>query len=151
VGLVTELQKDCSVAETDKVADIIVAMKPVKIKSVSNRIEAELIKNLLCNNGIPCFYKDNAAGSYMNIFMGYSVYGDEIYVDERDYQKALELLGEISDEDDKDTVHLNSDKLDNKSKSFYSRSRLAIRIIIIIYFALGLLSFLWNDTFHIFG
>lgn len=48
-------------------------MDPVKISSAANYIDAELLLNLLANNNIPGFKKDNGAGGYMNLYMGYSV------------------------------------------------------------------------------
>ncbi len=68
------------------------AMKPVKLTTVVNNYDADIILNLLKNNDIPCLKKDKFVGGYMNILMGYSVYGQDIYVDERDYENALELL-----------------------------------------------------------
>lgn len=90
---------DCKmklVKEPEKSFDRIEAMKPVKVASVSNFVEAELILDLLRNNGIQCFKKDNGAGSYMNIYYGMSVFGEEIYVDEHDCLKAEELIKELS-------------------------------------------------------
>lgn len=74
----------------------IVAMKPVKVMTVMNTVEAGIVLNLLRNNGIPCIKKDNFMGSYMNIYMGFSVYGAGIYVDEGDYEKALDILSVLS-------------------------------------------------------
>ncbi len=68
------------------------AMKPVKLTTVVNHYDADIILNLLKNNDIPCLKKDKFVGGYMNILMGYSVYGQDLYVDEEDYESALELL-----------------------------------------------------------
>jgi hypothetical protein len=80
--------------------EYIVAMKPVKVMTVMNTVEAGIILNLLRNNGIPCIKKDNFMGGYMNIYMGYSVYGAGIYVDEADYDKAMDILSVLSPEED---------------------------------------------------
>jgi hypothetical protein len=100
--LVTELP-----AET---VERLEAMHPVMLKSVGSVVEAELIANLLRNSNIPALRKSTGVGGYMNIYMGYSVFGEEIYVDENDYEKALEILKELDDyeeepelEDDQDT------------------------------------------------
>lgn len=77
---------------------MIEAMKAVKLLSVTNTVEAELIMNLLNNNDIPCFKKDHSTGSYMNIYMGYSVFGEDIYVDEADHERALSILNELNKE-----------------------------------------------------
>jgi hypothetical protein len=75
-------------------------MNIVKITSVSNEVDAGLIMDLLFNNNIPCFKKSVGSGGYMNIFMGYSIFGEEIYVSEKDVNKAQELLNELSTETD---------------------------------------------------
>ena len=37
---------------------------------------------------IPCYIKDLETGDYLSIYMGYCVFGKEIYVDEEDYERA---------------------------------------------------------------
>jgi hypothetical protein len=84
--------------ETKEDFDRVEAMKPVKVASDKDTIEADMILNLLKNNDIPCFKKDNGTGSYMNLYLGFSVFGEEIYVDECDNEKALKLIGELFSE-----------------------------------------------------
>jgi hypothetical protein len=88
--------------DTDTDTDQIVyeAMKPVKLINVTNSIEAGIIMNLLLNNNIPCIKKDKFLGGYMNLYMGYSVYGEDIYVDEGDYEKALDVISILTPEED---------------------------------------------------
>lgn len=66
---------------------------PVKLTSVT-RLEAEMIANMLGEYEIPCYVKDQESGGYMNIYMGFSVYGSEIYVKESDLEKAKILLNQ---------------------------------------------------------
>ena len=68
------------------------AMKPVKLVTVVNNYDAGIILNLLESNDIPCLKKDKFTGGYMNLLMGFSVYGQDIYVDEEDYERAMELI-----------------------------------------------------------
>lgn len=84
----TELQD--GMPEMDSVR--LEAMKPVKLTTVIHNYDAGIILNLLHNNCIPCLKKDKFTGGYMNLLMGYSVYGQDIYVDEKDYERALELI-----------------------------------------------------------
>ncbi len=86
VDLVDELVEDRSEENGIEIID------PVAVKFASNQTEAELIMNLLRNSDIQCFSKCRESGDYMKIYMGYSVYGEDIYVDKSDYSKALELL-----------------------------------------------------------
>lgn len=71
-------------------------MKPIKLISVASAVEADMIVELLDNNGIANMKKQAGSGSYMNLYYGFSVYGAEIYVDELDYEKATELMKEIN-------------------------------------------------------
>lgn len=67
---------------------------PVKLTSAATRVEAEMMEKMLEEYGIPCFIKDLESGGYMNIYMGYSVFGSEIYVREGDLKRAKSLLEE---------------------------------------------------------
>jgi hypothetical protein len=101
---------------------------PVKIKSAVSNIDAELIINLLHNNNITCFKKSRGSGGYMNIYMGYSVYGEDIYVDRTDYEKANQLLDEITDA--KELIPEGVDN-DNASVPFYKNPKIIARILLI--------------------
>jgi hydrogenase maturation factor len=99
----------------------------IKIKSVANNIEADLIINLLQNNNIQCLKKSKEAGDYMNIYMGYSVFGEDIYVNEKDYQSAMELLNSLSNNDE---ILTDEDNNTDFQVPYYRNPRLAARIII---------------------
>jgi len=105
---------------------------PVKVRSTANNIDAELIMNLLDNNNIPCFKKSKAAGDYLNIYMGFSVYGEDIYVDEKDYETAMDLLAGFY-EDQVESVVNEKDKQEY-SVPFYKNSGTLVRMIIIVAF-----------------
>lgn len=85
------------------------AMHPVMLKSVGSVVEAELIANLLRNSNIPALRKSTGVGGYMNIYMGYSVFGEEIYVDEKDYDKAQEILKELDDYEEEPEIEDDQD------------------------------------------
>jgi hypothetical protein len=120
------------------------SMNPVKVTSAANNIDAGLIMNLLINNNIPCFKKDNGAGGYMNVYMGYSVYGEDIYVDKKDYEAALDLINSLEpDKESMDTESVDEDSIDKKSMDkeeyqdeyklpFYKNPRIVARIFVFI-------------------
>lgn len=81
--------------------EIITAIDGVKLTSADTNINAELILGVLRNNNIPCYSKDPGIGGYMSIYMGYSIYGKDIYVDKEDYERARELLKTFDKADDK--------------------------------------------------
>lgn len=119
---------------------------PVKLTSVT-RLEAEMIANMLGEYEIPCYVKDQESGSYMNLFMGYSVYGSEIYVKESDLERAkillnqqIQLAGAKQDDDadpnsslevngtDEDSSEEEDDRIDDKD---ISRSKHRAVIVIV--------------------
>jgi hypothetical protein len=144
IALVAELGKESSGNTAENDTETIEAMKPVWLKSAADRIEAELIINLLRNNGIPCFYKDNSAGSYMNLYMGCSVFGQEIFVDDCDYETALKLLEQLPDAEVSDQIGEGEDNKYDKNISFYKYSRLAIRILILASLGISFLFMLYG-------
>ncbi len=82
--------------ESKKGALIMRAMHPVKVLSTDNAISAEMAAGLLQQKEIPCYIKDLETGNYLSIYMGYSVFGKEIYVDEEDYDRAKKLLDSVA-------------------------------------------------------
>lgn len=130
------------------------AMKAVKLMSVTNTVEAELIMNLLRNNEIPCFKKDNFTGSYMNIYMGYTVFGEVIYVDEADYERAQAIINELKPEIDsaseKQSADLpydedtSEDNYTYQQVAFYRNPRIVARILLGLMVGGILLSILLN-------
>ncbi|GAA4654597.1 hypothetical protein GCM10023142_17350 [Anaerocolumna aminovalerica] len=114
---------------------------PVKLVSAVNNIDAELIINLLHNNNITCYKKSRGSGGYMNIYMGYSVYGEDIYVDKNDYEKAEQLLNEISEA--QELIPEDRDN-DNAPVPFFKNPRIIARILLITMLGGMLLTVLLN-------
>ena len=121
VDLVTRLGDDIN---TNHVERTVRAMKPVKLRYISDHMEAVLLMNLLKNNGIHCYSIDAETGNYMKITMGYSVFGEVIYVDKADYYRAYELMTEVDNDieltDDEDFALSEEDspeKLDDPDQT----------------------------------
>lgn len=74
------------------------AMKPVKVYSSAKRVEADMLVEVLRNSGISAYRQGVGSGGYLDICSGYSVFGENIFVDERDEQTAKELIEEIVEE-----------------------------------------------------
>lgn len=64
----------------------------VRLIKTDNQFETEMIKDILQQNDITVLVKDIGAGGYLKIYMGFSVYGNELYVKASDYDQAKELL-----------------------------------------------------------
>jgi hypothetical protein len=93
-----------------------------------NELEVDLIMELLNNNNIPCYKKSHGAGEYLNISMGFNIYGEDIFVADKDYQKAIAILENLSvykapiDPEDNHTIY---------HIPFYKRHKIITRIILV--------------------
>lgn len=67
-------------------------MKPVKIYSCADRVNADMITETLNDRGIPAYSESKGSGDYMNIYMGSSIFGNDIYVNEKDADRAKEII-----------------------------------------------------------
>ncbi len=133
------------------------AMDPVKVISVATELDAQIIMNLLLNNKIPCFKKSKGMGGYLNLYMGYSVYGEDIYVDKADCSLAMEIIDSLSNNENVDIecdneiekeYEIESD-LEEKQESstipFYRKPQIVARIILIFMVGSVVLSYIINN------
>lgn len=82
---------------------------PEFLISLKNGREADVVESLLTAHQIPVIKKSRYAGAYLEIYMGATVYGVDIYVPAQLLQEAKAILGneiilieENDDEDDAD-------------------------------------------------
>lgn len=68
------------------------AMKPVKVYSCAKRFQADMLIEALNEEGILAYSQTDGSGEYMEIYMGTSLFGEDIYVDESDAARAEEII-----------------------------------------------------------
>ncbi|KUG03480.1 hypothetical protein ASZ90_019116 [hydrocarbon metagenome] len=68
------------------------------IANVRDHIEAGMIKSLLNEAGITVLEKSKGSGAYMEIYMGISPGGIDLYVPAGQFGKAAQLLGQETKE-----------------------------------------------------
>lgn len=68
----------------------------VKLKSIGNEIELDMIKAILEDNEIPYIVKDYGSGGHMRIISGVSPFSTDIMVSKDDLEKAKHLLSDIN-------------------------------------------------------
>ena len=68
------------------------AMKPVEVYSCAKRFQADMLIEALNEEGIPAYSQTDGSGEYMEIYMGTSLFGEDIYVDESDAARAEEII-----------------------------------------------------------
>ena len=66
-------------------------VREVKLCSVGDRIQAEMLLELLKRNQIPAYRQ----GDLMDLYGGCSLEGEDIYISEENLEKARELLREL--------------------------------------------------------
>lgn len=115
------------------------SINPLKLKSVANKMEAELLMNLLKNNNIPCYSRSRGTGDYLKIYMGYSIFGEDIYVNEENFEEATNILASL--EPNEATKEPNS-SLDNPVPRKKIPSYLLL--IFLIPFAIFMIAYLVN-------
>lgn len=112
--------------------------------SVENRIQSNIIQNILTDANIPSFIKDREAGTYLNVSMGDSVFGVDIFVNKSNYEKAKELVDVYLYQPQGDTYEPLTDK-DNRS--FYIRKKIMQAIIILFVLIPFIVFFILNAFF----
>ena len=125
--------------EKKKGAVIMRAMHPVKVFSTDNAISAEMAAGLLQKEEIPCYIKDLETGDYLSIYMGYSVFGKEIYVDEEDYERAKRLLDSVTP----DKSNVEEDLKVKKVRTPRIAAGFAL-VIIVVPIIIALINSVWN-------
>lgn len=66
--------------------------KLVKLINVKDAVEAQMIEDLLITEDIHCDKQFVGSGQYLNIYMGVSMSGIDLYVWEHDFEKAYDLV-----------------------------------------------------------
>ena len=66
--------------------------KIVALTNVRTEIEAELLQDILQQEGIAVMRKEHGSGGYSKIYMGISLFGETLYVNDYDYPRAVELM-----------------------------------------------------------
>jgi len=64
----------------------------VKIADVHDFYEAEMLRSLLEKEGIEAVIKKPESGEFLNIYMGNSIFGAEIFVEPDHAEKATDLF-----------------------------------------------------------
>ncbi len=66
-----------------------------KVYSVQNSITADLIIGVLKNNGIMAYRQGEGPGGIMGIYGQNSIFGESIYVDVAEFDRAKKLIEEF--------------------------------------------------------
>ncbi|MBR2008896.1 MAG: DUF2007 domain-containing protein, partial [Peptococcaceae bacterium] len=70
--------------------------KIVALTNVRTPIEAEMLQDILQQEGIAVMVKEHGSGGYSKIYMGISLFGETLYVNDYDYHRAVELMNAMA-------------------------------------------------------
>lgn len=111
-------------------------MKPVKVYSCADRVQADMLTEALSREGIPAYAESKGSGDYLNIYMGTSVFGETIYVDENDAARAKKIIKDMTGTDIDATVspteQEQTSQFSGNAAEKTDRKFLAVRIVSLI-------------------
>ena len=68
--------------------------------SVTDHVYLAILEGILEENDIPYLTKDRGCGSVLKVIAGFSMFGADIFVLERDYDRALALIETMPTEEE---------------------------------------------------
>lgn len=109
----------------------------VKVYNANDRIDAQRMIDLLKDENINAFSQGSGSGEYLNISQGFSVYGEDIYVDASDVEAAKAIIAEnkMQEKDSAEEV---------VKVPFYQNRTIIARIIIGYFVLLAIVVFILN-------
>ena len=90
----------------------------VVLTTVQNPIDSEILQDLLKQEKIPVLVRDNeASGGMLKLYLGYSAFGDTLYVRQKDYVRANEIIEQFT-RNEETTIGVTSIKDNESIESF---------------------------------
>lgn len=97
--------------------------------------EADVIESLLQSYGIPVMRKYKEAGAFLNIYMGTSMYGIDLYVPSKELERAKEIL-DNREQESTEELNESMDEIQEDeviSRDYHKKRNIMIWIILIIF------------------
>ena len=69
--------------------------EPCLLASNLSQTDAALLTALLNDAKIPSFLKDRGSGGYMKLYMGFTIYGEDLYVGQDRYPQAKSIMNDF--------------------------------------------------------
>nr|WP_317283551.1 DUF2007 domain-containing protein [uncultured Sellimonas sp.] len=118
--------------EAKKKADVMEAMKPVCIYTAGDRVEAEMLLEALQKNQIQGYREASGSGGVMDVYAGNSIYGEKIYVDELDAEKAKNIIDAVMQEAELEVKA--EDEISSDTKRYPAWVQIGLIIVLILLF-----------------
>ena len=85
----------------------------IALTNVRTEIEAELLQDILQQEGIAVMIKEHGSGGYSKIYMGISLFGETLYVNDYDYARAVELIVALEQNSEEALLEAQSEVFDD--------------------------------------
>ncbi len=97
--------------------------KEIQLFCSTDEYEINQVCAILTENNIQYIRRNDGSGSYMNLYMGQSIQGKRIFVNETDYNKSLELIypfvsNNINDEKTNETSEQPEEKKNKRINKY---------------------------------
>jgi predicted nucleic acid-binding Zn ribbon protein len=119
------------------------------LTSVSNRIEAEMIEALLNSHGIPVLKKSREAGGYLDIYMGATIFGVDLYVPSKLLKKAKEIIASNPENVEEDVQDYSEEEDSSELDEKYKEKRRTNTWILLLFY-IGLLWIIVTVLYNLF-
>ncbi len=106
--------------------------KEVYLTTATNSLEAETLEALLQANKIPVLKKFREAGAYLEIYMGTSNFGVDIYVPSDLLEEAQDIIGVTAVEDGESSRQDPEDNIEEAPGNYKGKQRALSWLIILI-------------------
>ena len=128
----------------------------VALTDLQDPIESEMLQDLLRQEQIPVMVRgDEGSGDYLKIYMGYSMFGESLYVRAADYERAKELLAglrhngeaalqEAQPEAFDDVEYFEQYEAENTPADPVNNRKSAQRLLVVLTLAVAVYAVLWG-------
>lgn len=108
--------------------------KQALLTTVDNSIQADLIESLLTAYSIPVYKRYKESGAFMEVYMGMSRSGVDIFVPSKLKQKALEIISSQSESLSEDTdIQEDEDSMEQLEEDFQKKRQSRTWLLLLIF------------------
>ncbi|MCM1567170.1 MAG: DUF2007 domain-containing protein [Dehalobacter sp.] len=110
------------------------------LMSVTDGVEAGFIEAILNTNNIPVLKKYRSTGAYLELYLGMSGSGVDIYVPSKLSGQAKELVTGQSDASDELCLDISSEEINGFKKAINRKRKFRAWVVILVFITPGLIA-----------
>lgn len=134
-----EICSDCKTELVNKIKEEKIEYdKEIFLMCVAGEIEANGVESLLRAHDIPVLKKHKGAGGYLEIYMGMSKAGIDLFVPENLLEEARDIVEKTSEEIVTEEITIEDDNTSSFEENYQRKRRKRTRIIL-LFEAIGII------------